>query len=135
MSRMIAYIINFQENYQTAEIFFCSYHVTPRNKTVSNYCVNYNHRQKQLERLCNLPVVHFNPEKREFSLLVNIPRPPYSMLGYNRTITRTNINVFIEIAVLASPVNHSVNLRTVNNMGFHITPSHYSTRKCEIYAQ
>ena len=28
-----------------------------------------------------------------------------------------------------SPVNHSVNLRTVNNM------AHYSIRKCEIYAQ
>ena len=28
--------INFQENYQTAEIYFCSYHVTPLNKTVSN---------------------------------------------------------------------------------------------------
>ena len=34
--------------------------------------------------------------------------------------------VHIEIAVPASPVNHSDNLRTVNNMGFHITPSHYS---------
>ena len=41
--------------------------------------------------------VHFNPEKREFSLLLNIPRPPYSMLGYNRTITHTNINVLINI--------------------------------------
>ena len=48
-------------------------------------------------RLHNLTVVHFNPEKREFSLLLNIPRPPYSMLGYNRTITRTNINVLIKI--------------------------------------
>ena len=52
---------------------------------------------KELERLYNLTVVHFNPEKREFSLLLNIPRPPYSMLGYNRTITRTNINVLINI--------------------------------------
>ena len=32
--------INFQENYQTAEIYFCSYHVTPLSKRVSNYCVN-----------------------------------------------------------------------------------------------
>ena len=32
--------INFQENYQTAEIYFHSSHVTPLNKTVSNYCVN-----------------------------------------------------------------------------------------------
>ena len=32
--------IKFQENCQTAEIYFCSYHVTPLNKTVSNYCVN-----------------------------------------------------------------------------------------------
>ena len=32
-------------------------------------------------------------------------------------------SVHIEIAMLASPVNHSVNLRTVNNMGLHITPS------------
>ena len=55
----------------------------------------YNHRQNQLGRLYNLTVVHFNPEKTEFSLLLNIPRPPYSMLGYNRTITRTNINVLI----------------------------------------
>ena len=29
--------INFQENCQTAEIYFYSYHVTPLNKTVSNY--------------------------------------------------------------------------------------------------
>ena len=29
--------INFQENYQTAEIYFYSYHVTQLNKTVSNY--------------------------------------------------------------------------------------------------
>jgi len=41
--------------------------------------------------------MHLNPEKREFSLLLNIPRPPYSMLGYNRTIPRTNINVLINI--------------------------------------
>ena len=54
-----------------------------------------NHRQ--LGRLYNLTVVHFNPEKTEFSLLLNIPRPPYSMLGYNRTIARTNINVLINI--------------------------------------
>jgi len=47
--------------------------------------------------LYNLTVVHFNPEKREFPLLLNIPRPPYSMLGYNRTITHTNINVLINI--------------------------------------
>ena len=58
---------------------------------------NYNHRQKQLGRLYNLTGVHFNPEKREFSLLLNIHRPPCSMLGYNRTITRTNINVLINI--------------------------------------
>ena len=58
---------------------------------------NYNHRQNQLGRLYNLTVVHFNPEKTEFSLLLNIPRPPYSMLGYNRTIARTNINVLINI--------------------------------------
>ena len=48
-------------------------------------------------RLYNVTVVHFNPEKREFSLLLNIPRPPYSMLGYNRTVTRTNINVLTNI--------------------------------------
>ena len=29
--------------------------------------------------------------------MLNIPRPPYSMLGYNRTIARTNINVLINI--------------------------------------
>ena len=33
--------INFQENYQTTEIYFYSYHVTPLNKTISNYCVKY----------------------------------------------------------------------------------------------
>ena len=32
--------IDFQENYQTAEIYFYLYHVTPLNITVSNYCVN-----------------------------------------------------------------------------------------------
>ena len=35
--------------------------------------------------------------RQEFSLLLNIPRAPYSMLGYNRTITHTNINVLINI--------------------------------------
>ena len=44
-----------------------------------------------------LTVVHFNPQKREFSLLLNTPRPPYSMLRYNKTITRTNINVLLNI--------------------------------------
>ena len=34
-----------------------------------------------------------NPQKREFSLLLNIPRSRYSVLGYNRTVTRTNFNV------------------------------------------
>ena len=57
----------------------------------------YNHSQKQLGRLHNLTVVHFNPEKREFSLLLNIPRSPYSILGYNRTITHTDISVLINI--------------------------------------
>ena len=28
-------------------------------------------------------VVYFNPQKREFSVLLIIPHPPYSMLGYN----------------------------------------------------
>jgi len=42
-------------------------------------------------------VVHFNPQKREFSLLLNLPRPPYSILGCNRTITHTNINVLLNI--------------------------------------
>ena len=37
-------------------------------------------------------VVQLN-SSREFSLLLNNPRLPYSMLGYNRTITCTNINV------------------------------------------
>ena len=40
-------------------------------------------------------VVQLN-SSREFSLLLSIPRLPYSMLGYNRTITCTNINVFAE---------------------------------------
>ena len=30
----------FQENYQTAEIYFYSYHVIPLNKTIANYFVN-----------------------------------------------------------------------------------------------
>ena len=34
-----------------------------------------------------------NPQKREFSLLLNIPRSRYSVLGYNRTVTRTNFKV------------------------------------------
>ena len=50
-------------------------------------------------RLYNLTVVHFNPQKREFSRLLNIPRHPYSMLGYNRTSTRTNINVLLNIGL------------------------------------
>ena len=29
--------------------------------------------------------------------MLNIPRPPYSMLGYNRTIMPTNINVLLNI--------------------------------------
>ena len=33
--------ISFEENYQTAEIYFYSYHVIPLNKTISNYFVNY----------------------------------------------------------------------------------------------
>ena len=30
--------ISFQENDQTTEIYFDSYHVIPLNKTISNYC-------------------------------------------------------------------------------------------------
>ena len=41
-------------------------------------------------------VVQLN-SSREFSLLLNIPRLPYSMLGYNRTITYTNIKVLLNI--------------------------------------
>ena len=29
--------------------------------------------------------------------MLTIPRPPYSMLGYNRIIKRTNINVLLNI--------------------------------------
>ena len=36
---------------------------------------------KVVGKVAQQTVVHFNPEKREFSLLLNIPRPPYSMLG------------------------------------------------------
>ena len=32
--------INFQENYETAEIHFYSYYVTPLKKTMYNHCVN-----------------------------------------------------------------------------------------------
>ena len=41
----------------------------------------------------------FNPQKREFSLLLNIPIPAplCSMLGYHRTIMRTNIYVLLNI--------------------------------------
>ena len=52
---------------------------------------------KVVERLYNLTVLHFNRQKRKFSLLLNIPCPPYSMSEYNKTITRTNINVLINI--------------------------------------
>ena len=38
-----------------------------------------------------------NPQKREFSLLLNTPRSRYSVLGYNWTITPTNINVSLNI--------------------------------------
>ena len=41
-------------------------------------------------------VVQLN-SSREFSLLLNNPRLPYSMLGYNRKITCTNINVLLNI--------------------------------------
>jgi len=41
-------------------------------------------------------VVQLN-SSREFSLLLNIPRLPYSMLGYNRTIRCTNFNVLLNI--------------------------------------
>ena len=41
-------------------------------------------------------VVQLN-SSREFSLLLNIPRLPYSMLGYNRTVTCTSINVLLNI--------------------------------------
>ena len=43
--------------------------------------------------LYNLTVVQFNPQKREFSLLLKVALPLYSMLGYmyNRTIMHTNI--------------------------------------------
>ena len=61
------------------------------------FTFTYNHRQKQLGRLCNLTILCFNTQKREFFLLTNIPRPPYSMLGYNRTITPTNIYILPNI--------------------------------------
>ena len=46
-----------------------------------------------MARLYNLTVVQFNPQKREFSLLLKVALPIYSMLGnmYNRTIMHTNI--------------------------------------------
>ena len=55
-------------------------------------------KTKVVGKVVQLNSSPFNSEKREFSLLLNIPRPgPYSMLRYNRTITRTNINVLINI--------------------------------------
>ena len=40
------------------------------------FVLDYNPRQKWLGRLYNLTEVHFNPQKREFSLSLNIPPPP-----------------------------------------------------------
>ena len=47
----------------------------------------------------DLKVVHFNPRKREFSLLINIPRAPHSVseIQQSRTITCTNIDVLLNI--------------------------------------
>ena len=48
---------------------------------------NYNPRQKQLGRLYNLTVCSpFKSSKKRVFSLLNISHPPYSMLGYNRTI-------------------------------------------------
>ena len=58
---------------------------------------SYNPGQKFLGRLHNLRVVYFDPKKRVFSLLLEITLPLYSMLGYNRTITHTNIKVLLNI--------------------------------------
>ena len=66
------------------------------------------HLQKTVScnpKLCNLTVVHFNPQRRVLlSLLLNIlhfplppPLPPYSMFEYNRTIIGTNIKVLLNI--------------------------------------
>ena len=54
---------------------------------------SYNPRQNFLARLYNLTVVQFNPQKREFSLLLKVALLLYSILGYmyNRTIMHTNI--------------------------------------------
>ena len=43
--------------------------------------LSYNPGQNVLERLHNLTVVHFNPQTTEFSLLLNIPRPPTQRIG------------------------------------------------------
>ena len=45
----------------------------------------------------NVIVVNFNVQNRLFSFLLITPRPPYSMLGYKRTITRTNTQVLLNI--------------------------------------
>jgi len=53
-----------------------------------------------LGSLYNLTVVHFNPQKREFSPLLNIPRPPlFNIIDITemRTIAPTNIYVLLNI--------------------------------------
>ena len=64
----------------------------------TNYKADLQSQTKVVGRVLQLnSSPDFNPPKGEFSLLLNIPRAPYSMLGYNRTITRTNISVLLNI--------------------------------------
>ena len=70
--------------------------IYPRRRNISLFYVYLQFTDKSsLEGCTILSVLYFNTQKREFFLLLNIPRPPYSMLGYNRTITPTNINVLL----------------------------------------
>ena len=64
----------------------------------TNYKADLQSQTKVVGRVLQLnSSPDFNPPKGEFSLLLNIPLAPYSMLAYNRTITRTNISVLLNI--------------------------------------
>ena len=80
-----------------------------------------------------LGLTTLNAGRGEVSILSHRPVTS-SDLKQDRLFFRESVSTFLQL-VVASPVNHSVNLSTVNKTGFHITPSNYSIRKCKIYAQ
>ena len=69
--------------------------IYPGGWNISLFYVYLQSQTKVVGKVVQLNNSLFNTQKREFFLLTNIPRPPYSMLGYNTTITPTNINVLL----------------------------------------